>query len=100
MMVWVDVATKVAIEYVAVNVLPEPETVAATGEPPSMLIANVPVGAGFVEVFVTVAVNITKSPKNDGFFEEITVVVVGAGVMCAVAVALVELRVVPAAPSV
>jgi hypothetical protein len=84
--VWSDVATKVAIEYVAVNVLPEPETVAATGEPPSTVIVKAPVGAGFVEVFVTVAVNMTKPPKNEGFFEEITVVVVGAGVMASVPV--------------
>jgi len=54
----VDVASNVAIEYVAVNTLPELETVGVTGEP-SIVRVKDPVGVGLVEVFVTVAVNVT-----------------------------------------
>jgi hypothetical protein len=61
-------------------VFPELEIVGVTDEP-SMVITKVPVGVAAVEVFVTVAVKLTESPKNEGFFEDVNVVVVGAFVI-------------------
>lgn len=65
--------------------------VPATAEPPSILKLIEPVGVAVlpVEVFVTVAVNVTDVPKIDGLFDEVTPVEVVALVTVRAAVLLV-----------